>query len=593
MGCRFPGGIGGADSFWAAIANKVDAISEVPSNRFDVEKYFDPKPRTPGKMVTRFGGFLDNLDRFDADFFRIAPVEARRMDPQQRLLMEVSWEALEDAGIPPGRLSATSTGIFIGAWLQDFESRLVGDPSFDDIDHIDLYTTTGSGRYSLAGRLSYFYDLQGPSMVVDTHCSSSLVAVHLACQSLLLEESDMAIAGGVNVILTPYITTAYSQSGMIAPDGRCKFGDGRANGYVRSEGCGLVVLKPYSKALADGDDIYAVILGSAVNNNGQSSSFLTTPGQSGQEDVISKAYRRAGVSPAKVQYIEAHGTGTETGDVVELKALGGVLADGRPEEKKCLVGSVKTNIGHTEGAAGVAGLIKVALALKHGKIPASLHFDHPNSEIPWDSIPLEINTEAVDWPSNDAVCIGGVSSFGITGTNAHMVLRETPEAADEPDRKDEVSRGIVDGKFLLPVSAHSPDALRDKVFKMMEWLQTPAAMDETVTIENICSRTALKRDHLDYRLAVIADGKDRLSERLADLAKTDSSGWRQDYAPMPDKPRVVFIFPGQGAQYEGMCRKLAKQSETFRGFTGTMRSCAQAFHRLVAPGKVRSRGPGR
>lgn len=564
IGCRFPGGITNSDSFWTSLVNSVDAISEVPANRFDITKYFDPTPQTPGKMVSRFGGFLDNLDRFDADFFKISPFEARWIDPQQRLLLEVSWEAFEDAGIPVSSLSGSSTGVFIGAWLQDFESRLVGDPSVDDINHIDLYATTGSGRYSLAGRLSYFYGLQGPSLVVDTHCSSSLVAVHLACQSILLEESDIAVAGGVNVILTPYITTAYSQSGMIAPDGRCKFGDVKANGYVRSEGCGLVVLKSYSKAVVDGDAIYAVIPGSAVNNNGLSSGFLTTPGQSGQQDVLRKAYRRAGINPAMVQYVEAHGTGTEAGDIVEMKALGDVLADFRPKEKKCLVGSVKTNIGHTEGAAGVAGLIKVALALKHKKIPASLHFDQPNSAIPWDSIPLVINNETVDWPSCEQVRIGGVSSFGITGTNAHVVLQEAPKIEDEPVSRNEISRGIIDGKFLLPISAHSPDALREKVGGISEWLGKPAAMDKTVTIENICAQAAIRRNHLDYRLTIIADSKSQLKDRLAELLQTDSYEWKHHQSPMTGKPKLVFVFPGQGSQYEGMCQTLAKQSNAFR-----------------------------
>ena len=372
IGCRFPGGVRDPQTFWDLLKNGVDAITEVPPDRFDINEFYDPRPQTPGKIVTRYGGFIDHIDQFDADFFEIPPVEAKQLDPQQRLLLEVSWRALEDAGIPANRLSGTETGVFIGAWLQDFESRLVGNPSVDDLCNIDLYATTGSGRYSLAGRLSYFYGLHGPSLVVDTHCSSSLVAVHLACQSIWMKESEIAIAGGVNIILTPYITAAYSQAGIIAPDGRCKFGDTKANGYVRSEGCGLVVLKLYSKAVEDGDDIYAVILGSAVNNDGRSSGFFTTPGQNAQQDMLRNAYQRSVVNPGLVQYIEAHGTGTPTGDPVELKALGTVLGDERAEGCTCLVGSVKTNIGHTEGAAGVAGLIKLALALKNKEIPASL-----------------------------------------------------------------------------------------------------------------------------------------------------------------------------------------------------------------------------
>ena len=307
--------------------------------------------------------------------------------------------------------------------------------------------------------------------------------MHLACQSIWQKESEIAIAGGVNVILTPYITAAYSQSGMIAPDGRCKFGDAQANGYVRSEGCGLVVLKPYSKAVEDGDDIYAVILGSAVNNDGRSSGFLTTPGQSGQEDVLRKAYRRAGISPGMVQYVEAHGTGTPTGDPVELKALGAVLGDGRTDGETCLVGSVKTNIGHTEGAAGVAGLIKLALALKNQEIPASLHFHQPNPQIPWDTIPLKLNAANVHWPSRGAPRIGGVSSFGITGTNAHVVLQETPTIRSSESEDGEGHRGVISGKFLFPISAQSPEALRDKVSGMAAWLKQTETTNEAVSIE--------------------------------------------------------------------------------------------------------------
>jgi myxalamid-type polyketide synthase MxaE and MxaD len=326
IGCRYPGAPD-PDCLWRVLRDGGHCIGEIPAERFGpLETLFDPRPAIPGRIMSRFGGFLDDIERFDAEFFGIAPLEARQLDPQQRLLLEVAWEALEDAGIPAGGLMGSPTGVFIGSWLQDFESRLIGDPLSDDLRRIDLHTTTGSGRYALAGRISYVFGFQGPSLVVDTACSSSLVAVHLACRSLSQGESQIALAGGVNILLSPYITVAYSQSRMMAPDGRCKFGDARADGYVRSEGCGLVVLKPLSKAVADGDGIYAVIHGSAVNNDGRSSGDLTTPGASAQEDLLRSAYRDAGVVPARVHYVEAHGTGTRAGDPVELTALGRVLS---------------------------------------------------------------------------------------------------------------------------------------------------------------------------------------------------------------------------------------------------------------------------
>ena len=324
MACRFPGEANTPEGFWQLLVDGVDAIGEIPPDRFDIDTYYDPTPAVHGKMMTRQGGFLAQVDRFDPLFFGISPREAERMDPQQRLLLETAWEALEDASQISDRLLGSQTGVFVGLWLSDYEARLFLDPG-----GVDFYMTTGSGRYSASGRLSYFFGFQGPSLTIDTACSSSLVAVHQAVQSLRRGECNLALAGGANVILQPQITIAYSQSGMMAPDGRCKFGDASANGYVRSEGCGLIVLKRLSEALADHDPIRAVILGSAVNNDGRSSGFLTTPGRAGQEEVLRKAYLDANVSPGRVQYVEAHGTGTSAGDPVEISALAAVLSSDR------------------------------------------------------------------------------------------------------------------------------------------------------------------------------------------------------------------------------------------------------------------------
>src|SRR3984885_297288 len=368
IGCRFPGAPD-VETFWRVLRDGVETVGEYPGRRFDsLDRVFSPESVKRGTIATRRGGFLPNLDQLDADFFGISPRGGVQLDPQQRLLLEVAWEAAEDAGIPAGKLAGTRTGVFVGLWNSDYE-RCIYELSQD----LDFYTTTGGGRYPASGRLAYFLDLRGPNFTVDTACSSSLVAVHLACASLRSGESEMALAGGVNAILSPEITLSYSSAKMLSPEGRCKFGDAAADGYVRSEGVGIAFLKTLSRALGDGDSIYAVIRGSAVNNDGRSSGSLIAPSREGQADMLRTALRDAGVAPNEIDYIEAHGTGTLAGDPVEIGAIGDVVAvDDR--KQPCLVGSVKTNLGHTESAAGAAGLIKVALSLQHGAIPASLHF---------------------------------------------------------------------------------------------------------------------------------------------------------------------------------------------------------------------------
>ena len=549
IGCRFPGGADSPRTFWRLLLDGVDTITEIPRDRFDLEVFFDPRPATPGKVNTRYGGFLEGIDRFDADFFGIAPREAELLDPQQRLLLEVGWEALADAGLPTESLAGSSTGVFIGMWLNDYEGRLFCDPA-----GADFYMTTGSGRYSASGRLSFAFGLQGPSITIDTACSSSLAAVHLACQNLWSGESDLALAGGANVILQPHISVAYSQSQMLAPDGRCKFGDSRANGYVRSEGAGLVVLKPLSAARRDGDRVYAVILGGAVNNDGRTSGFMTTPGQGGQEDMLRKAYRRAGVSPGLVQYVEAHGTGTRAGDPVELGALGAVLGEGRPKDRPCAVGSVKTNLGHTESAAGVAGLIKAALALKHRTIPASLHMREPSPSIPWDGLPLYVPVERQPWPAGPA--LAGVSAFGISGTNAHIVLAEAEEMVEE--------RAHVPGALrpeVLTLSARSPEALVAQARRWQEWL--PGDGSQT-SLHDAAYTAARRRSHLEHRLAVVGTTREDWAERLAIYARGEAGDGIAVGRARDGAHRVVFVFPGQGGQWLGMGRTLLEREPAFR-----------------------------
>jgi 3-oxoacyl-(acyl-carrier-protein) synthase/acyl carrier protein len=347
MGCRFPGA-SDPTAFWRLLRNGEDAIREVPPDRFDQHAFYDPDPAAPGKMNTRWGGFLDEVDQFDPHFFGISPREAARMDPQQRLLLEVTWEALQDAGQVPERLAGSPTGVFIGIATNDY-----GRLQWNDLDRIDAYAGTGNALSIAANRISYLLDFRGPSLAIDTACSSSLVAVHLACCSLRNGESTLALAGGVNLILSPAIAINFTKAGAMAPDGRCKAFDARANGYVRSEGAGVVVLKPLSRALADGDPIHAVIRGSAVNQDGRSNGLMA-PNPLAQEAVLREAYRQAAVSPGKIHYIEAHGTGTLLGDPIEARALGAVLGVERPPGQPCALGSVKTNLGHLEAAAGTA-----------------------------------------------------------------------------------------------------------------------------------------------------------------------------------------------------------------------------------------------
>lgn len=552
IGCRLPGA-SGPRQLWQLLINGGEAIREIPSDRFDVNGLFDPTPATPGRIMSRYSGVVDGFESFDAPFFGIAPREAELLDPQQRLLLEVAWEAIEDAGIPADRLANTNTGIFIGLFLNDYESRMTRDQ-----EKIDFYMTLGTARYSASGRLSYFLNLRGPSVTLDTACSSSLVAVHMACRSLWSGECDAALAGGANTILEPFITIAYSQSKMMAPDGKCKFGDASGNGYVRSDGAALVALKRLSDAQAAGDPIYAVILGGAVNNDGRGSGFLATPAQDGQEDLLRKAYRDAAVLPGRAQYVEAHGTGTLAGDPVEIGALGAVLGEGRRAGSICRIGSVKTNIGHTEGAAGVSGLIKVALALKHGIIPKSLHFNNPNPRIPWSSLPVAIQTEATPWPDGREGAIAGVSAFGISGTNAHVVLRaHTDKPAETTTASSQGDRWRV-----LPLSAATPDALADTARTWASFLRDEEAC--TSTFRDLCYTAAIRRTHHDHRLAVVARTRAEAADQLDAFIRGEAvRGVTSGHAVGGARPLVAFVFPGQGSQWLGMARGLLQHEPAF------------------------------
>ncbi len=556
IGCRFPGAAD-ARAFWNLLRNAVDAIREVPADRFNLHDFYDPDPAVPGKIITRWGGFLEHVDQFDARFFGISPREAARMDPQQRLLLELTWEALEDAGQVRERLAGTPTGVFIGISNNDY-----GRIQFNDLDRIDAYAGTGNALSIAANRISYVFDFRGPSIALDTACSSSLVAVHQACNSLRSGESTLALAGGVNLILSPAITINFSKAGAMAPDGRCKAFDARANGYVRSEGAGVVVLKPLSRALADRDPIYAVIRGSAMNQDGRSNGLMA-PNPQAQEAVLREAYRRAAVSPGDVQYVEAHGTGTLLGDPIEAKALGAVLALDRPPDRPCLLGSVKTNLGHLEAAAGIAGLIKVALALHHREIPPSLHFEEPNPHIPFDRLPLRVNTALCPWPAQpDIALLAGVSSFGFGGTNAHVVMQAAP-ILDSEMRAAQRENGNREAAstYLLPLSARSAPALQALARSYHDFLIDPQL---TAPPYDICYTAGTRRSHHEYRLAATGNSTSQLADALETYARGELCPGLSSGRKLSDRQRkLVFVFPGQGSQWLGMGRTLLQHDAAF------------------------------
>ena len=446
MGCQFPGGASNPESFWQLLRNGIDATTEVPSQRWDADTYYDSNPETPGKTYTKRGGFLNTIETFDAEFFGLSPREAVTMDPQQRLLLEVSHSALENAGQAANKLIGSKSGVFVGISVNEYAQTIVNNAD------IDIYTATGNALNVAAGRLSYALGLQGPSLAVDTACSSSLVAVHLACQSLHAGECRLALAGGAYLMVSPQSTIAMSKLRALSPDGRCKTFDASADGYGRGEGCGMVVLKRLSDALRDNDNILACIRGSAVNQDGRSSG-LTVPNGQAQEALIRAALDNAKVDPTQISYVETHGTGTPLGDPLEVKALGHVLG-ARTESQQLAIGSVKTNIGHLEAAAGIASLIKVVLAIQHGEIPPHLHLKQLNPHISLEGRQITIPTKLTPWTvETEQKRLAGVSSFGFSGTNAHLVVEEAPNQVKSKKLKVKSERDI----HLLTLSAKTEE----------------------------------------------------------------------------------------------------------------------------------------
>lgn len=519
MGCRFPGGADSPQTFWELLKNGVDTVGTVPAERWDMDAYYDPDPDAPGKIATRFGAFLDGVRNFDADFFGISPREAIHMDPQQRLMLEVSWEALENGGIAPNTLSGSLTGVFAGISTFDYAALHM---AADAPKAVNAYFATGTIPCMAAGRLSYTLGLTGPSLSVDTACSSSLVSLHLACQSLSQGECDMAIAGGVGLMLSPALSVNFTKARMLAPDGRCKTFDAAANGYVRGEGCGMVVLKPLDRALADKDRIQAVIRGSAVNQDGAVAGF-TVPSGPAQEKVIRAALDRAAVRPDQIEFIEAHGTGTSLGDPIEAKALGAVFQD---RTSPLVIGSVKTNIGHLEAAAGIAGVIKTVLSLNHGLIPPHLNFSRPNPTIPWKSLPLKVAEKAMAWTGKTPMA--GVSGFGASGTNAHVILAAPPKETRTP--ADNTATFMGGDTWMLPLSAKTESALRQSAADYAGHLKARPELN----LRDICHTAALGRSHWPHRLAVLGRNSLEIADRLG--AFSEGRSRENVFSGSPDQP---------------------------------------------------------
>ncbi len=536
MGCRFPHSADSPDQFWRLLADGIDAVAPVPANRWNVSETFDSDRTATGKSYTRNGAFLDDVDQFEPHFFNISPREANGIDPQQRLLLEVAWEALEHAAILPASLKGSNTGVFIGQATDDYAQRSIAAA---DTNRIDAYNSLGAHRSVTAGRIAYWLGLHGTTFQLDTACSSSLLAIHLAVQSLRSGEIDCALAGGVNMMLSPNLMVSLSKLNALSPDGRCKSFDASANGYGRGEGCGIVVLKRLVDAQAAGDNILAVIRGSATNHDGQSNG-LTAPSGQAQEALIRKALKNARLQPKDVQYVEAHGTGTPLGDPIEIHSIGRIYGQNRNDTIK--VGSVKSNIGHLEGAGGIAGFIKTVLALQHRQIPPNLHFEKPNPLISWHKYPVQISDELHDWQAGEAGRNAGVSAFGVSGTNVHLIVGESPVAAaptSDPTRQH----------HILPLAARTPASLQKLATAYADFLSDSA----DISLTDLCATAAHHRTHFTERRAFVAADISGMIAQLRDLSTIKR-----------DTPQIAFLFTGQGGQYVEMAREMYETTPLFR-----------------------------
>jgi acyl transferase domain-containing protein/NADPH:quinone reductase-like Zn-dependent oxidoreductase/ubiquinone/menaquinone biosynthesis C-methylase UbiE/acyl carrier protein len=557
IGCRFPGDANGPQTYWSILRDGVDALVEVPADRWDLRTYYDPEPGKVGKTNVRYGGFVKDIDKFDANFFGISPREAARMDVQQRMILEVAFEALEDGGQPLEKISGGPVGVFLG--MSSFDYALI-QTGFRDRNAIDVYTNTGGALSIAANRISYCLNFKGPSAVVDTACSSALTAIHMACQTLWRKECSLALAGGIHILITPGPYIGFNKLNMLSADGRCKAFDANANGFVRSEGAGMVVLKPLSQALADRDPIYALIRATALNQDGRTSG-LTVPSQSSQESLVREALHQARLAATDIQFVEAHGTGTLVGDPIEARALGAVLSEGRAEGDCVAIGSVKTNIGHLEAAAGAAGFIKAALALQQRIIPANLNFSEPNPEIDFAALRLRVPTATEPWPdTHGKPALACVNSFGFGGSNAHVILQEPPRIKDSVPEEVPVE---VEPPYLVPLSARSPEALKALAGKYAAYLQ-PGGEGAEVSLRDLCFNTYFRRTHHDHRMAIVTPSRNELVRQLDAFAKGEPVPAAASDRVMPgQKLRMAFVFCGQGAQWWAMGRQLLHSEPVF------------------------------
>lgn len=566
IGCRFPGGVNDAESFWKLLVDGRDAISEVPSDRWNIERFYDAESGITGKSISKRGGFLDQIDQFDPQFFGISPREAPYIDPQQRLLLETAWEAIEDAGLVLDFEKGTDIGVFMGVSHNDYQNIQGGGT---DRKGISSHSPTGSAHSIAANRISYCFNLSGPSLSMDTACSSALTAVHLACEALHAGRCEMAMAGGVTVIITPDGFIGFSQAGMLSPDGACKAFAAEANGFVRGEGAGMVLLKPLSQAIADGDPIQGVILGTALNQDGHTNG-ISLPSTEAQAQLIRDACEDAGIKPSEVGFVEAHGTGTAVGDPIEATALAEALCVDR--ESPLPIGSVKTNLGHLETAAGIVGLIKGMLVLKRGQIPASLHFENPSPHIDMDALKLRVPVKMEAFPDNGARRIAGVNSFGFGGANAHVILAEPPAAEKVTGRDFPLNRS-----WPLMISARSEDALKATAARLGDWVESHELGNGTSPVlPKLTYTLGARRNHHAHRLTLVASSSAELTAELRDFATGSTTGkGRVSFTPRPEfAPRIGFVMSGQGPQWWGMCRELMRSEPVFREM---MEACEAAM----------------
>ncbi|NER93849.1 MAG: type I polyketide synthase, partial [Symploca sp. SIO1B1] len=558
MSCRFPGGANDLSTFWRLLHDGIDAITPVPPDRWNADTYYDPDPDVTGKTYTKQGGFIDQVDQFDPLFFGISPREAIGIDPQYRLLLEVTWEALENAGQTWTNLKNSKTSVFMGISTDDYAA----------LSNPILVNNRSVG----VGRISHLLGLQGSNIQLDTACSSSLVGIHLACQSLRLGESNLALVGGVNLILSPTSTIHRCKIKALSPDGRCKTFDAAADGYGQAEGCGVVVLKRLSDAITDGDSISAIIRGSAVNHDGPSSG-ITVPNGMAQKQVIQETLSNARLEPHQVSYLEAHGTGTALGDPIEIEAVAAIYGKNRPVDQPLVVGSVKTNIGHLEAAAGISSLIKVVLALQHQEIPPHLHLKQPNPHVDWAQLPIKIPSSLMPWTCDAKPRIAGISSFGISGTNAHLLLEEVPEQIKvqkaKGKREDDFKRPL----HILTLSTKTEKALKELVSRYQNHWETYPEL----AISDVCYTANTGRAQFNHRLAVIATDPQELIQKLRQYTAGEElvGVFSERLTDSGSATKIAFLFTGQGSQYLNMGKQLYATQPTFRK---ALDKCEELLH---------------